>query len=744
MFNKHKFHVLKNAFNYIDLENNDKLQSKIDFKNYKCLVLDTESCTKVENDNTGAKIYGWGLGCIYTDHMIYGQNLVQLMDTFKMLYKKDKLILRPSVRKNRKTKSYPKQVYTTLTIAIHNLKWDFEFFKYVLSDLGYSYLPAHIMHTKDYQKAVTQREDKTYHIVQNNGVVYGAEVFTDKVETIKNRDGSLTDICLRLDFFDFAKIVVDSVENFPKYLNKGTVNEMFYKMKQAYDYKTYRHDNHIQDMLELRYQYNDIYMLRKVIEEYYIKIMLNGNIDDMEHFRTQSSIAFNNLKKKTFTNTDDYNKEYREYFELDKKTSFEHTRKRLERESYKGGFTHCGSLYLGKDIKKRGCSLDINSSYPHKMASELLPYGRPIKGKYHEVPQIDKDNQVFLIEVGFDYVEPKSSRSQLEVFKIGAENIKPLSKIVGDVSGQEYFYTNITKDRKVVPVYAQIKDSHLTSNYQMVITSAEYDFFIKNYNFGTFNKDKDGFIIDRELTFNGLEIGESLIYKAEREKMKPFVDYYTEQKIYNKKIGNTSLTQSAKTNLNSSYGKFGTKVIKEERDMIFNQKQGVYKWTSLEGGEYEGQEYYYPMASFITSYGRLMLWKAIVYAIGVENFIYCDTDSIYCFLGKHEVIRRMRKQGFIIDPYILGGWDIESNFDRFKAIGQKKYMYHSIDYKKGHCKGNQIRCCGLPKIAQEEISKQGFEEFYLGKEVEGKLAKVCVNGGALLLEVKFKLQKINW
>lgn len=150
------------------------------------------------------------------------------------------------------------------------------------------------------------------------------------------------------------------------------------------------------------------------------------------------------------------------------------------------------------------------------------------------------------------------------------------------------------------------------------------------------------------------------------------------------------------------------------------------------------------MASFITSYGRLMLWKAIVYAVGVENFIYCDTDSIYCFLPKNKLITRMQRQGFLIHPYTLGGWDIESNFDRFKAIGQKKYMYHSIDYKKGKCKGNQIRCCGLPKKAQEEVAKEGFEEFHLGKEIEGKKAKVCVYGGCLLKEVKFQLNLISW
>lgn len=743
MFNKHKFHVLKNSFSIEEYR-------KVDFKNFSCLVMDTESCTRKENDYTGAKVYGWGLGALYSDHMIYGETLDEMLSTFKNLFESNYNILKPSVKKNRKTKKYPSIIYVKLPVAIHNLKWDMEFFKYALGELGYCYKKAEIQTlvggSQLEQKAVVVQEEKTFHIVQNNGVVYGAEIFLPTSFQKKNKDGSKTDIGLCLDFFDFAKIVVDKVENFPKYLNKGSVDSMFYKMKEQYDYSKFREDGHKQSMLELRYQYNDIYMLRKVIEEYYINTLLEGEIDKINKFRTQSSIAFDKLKQKTFAYAgEDYNKEYRNYFELDFRTSFEKTRKRIEKESYKGGFTHVSSLYLNRDIRRRGCSLDINSSYPHKMDAELLPYGRPKKGDYGVIPIINKEEQVYLVECGFDFVKPKSKKSELEVFKIGADNIKNLSPIVGNVSGQEYFYTNI-KDDKVIDVYQEVKGSRLECNYKMVITSAEYEFLVENFDFGCYERDGWDILDTDELEFKGMEIGEVLIYKAERHKMRPFVEYYTKQKIYNKKIGNSSLTQSAKTILNSSYGKFGTKTEKEEKDLVFNPKQNIYQWQKQEDGKYEGKEYYYPMASFITSYGRLMLWKAIVYCIGVENFIYCDTDSIYCFLPKNIAIKRMKKYGFLIHPYILGGWDVESSFDRFKAIGQKKYMYHSIDYKKSKntCKGNQIRCCGLPKEAQEEIAKQGFNEFYLGKEVDGKKARVCVYGGCLLLDVKFKLNAIAW
>lgn len=743
MFSKHKLHVLKNSFNVDEV-------SKVDFKNYTCLVFDTESCTRKENDNSGAKVYGWGLGALYTDHMIYGQTLEQFLECINNLFIANYKLLQPKINKDRKTKKYPELSYVKIPMSVHNLKWDIEFFKYTLLELGYNYQKANIITRKVNghieQQARTHSEEKTFHIVQNNGVVYGCEIFLPCCKQKKNRDGSITDIGVCLDIFDFAKIVVDSVENFPKYINKGVVDEMFFKMKGQYDYSSFREDGHIQTMLELRYQYNDIYMLRKIMEEYYIKTLLDGEVEKINKFRTQSSIAFHKLKQKTFAYAgEDYEKAYREYFELDLSTSFENTRKRIEKESYKGGYTHCSPLYLGKDVRRRGCSIDINSSYPHKMAVELLPYGRPKKGVRGEIPKINNENQVYIVECGFDYVKPKTKKSNLEIFKIGAANIKSLSTIVGNVSGQEYFSTNI-KDGKVVNVYQEVKGSCLECNYKMVITNKEYEFMCKYYDFGCYERDGWDIVDSDNLEFKGMEIGEVLIYKAERHKLRPFVEFYTNQKIENKKIGNVSLTQAAKTIQNSSYGKFGSKTEKEEKDLIFNAKQNIYQWSRTEEGKYTSKEYYYPMASFITSYGRLMLWNTIIECVGVENFIYCDTDSIYCFITKNKLIRKLNEFGFIVDPYILGGWDVESNFDRFKAIGQKKYMYHSIDYKKekNTSKGNQIRCCGLPKSAQDLVAEQGFDEFNLGKEVDGKKQKVCVYGGCLLLDVKYKLNYISW
>lgn len=708
-----------------------------DFKNWDCLIFDTESCEKTEGKNIDAKVYGWGLGSVNSKDMIYGQTIEQFITCITDKFETDYDILKPKFTKNRKTKKYPVEKYISIPIAIHNLKWDIEFIKYSLEELGFKYEMATLTSVNNiyekYTKAVTVKKEKTYHITQCEGVVYGAEIYLPLNIEQRHRDGSITKVGLCLDLMDTAKIIVDKVENFPDYLSKK-VWDIYYKLNEKYDYSSFRKEGHIQTDLELRYQYNDIYMLREVVEQFYINTLLEGDKIGKGR-RTASSIAFHELKKITF-GEENTEKLYREYFELDKRTSFESDRKRIEKQSYKGGYTHASNLYLGKDITRNGCSIDINSSYPHKMKDMLLPYGRPRKYTYGEIPYIDKEKQVYLIEVGFDYVRPKRKEYELEIFKIGSANIKELSKIVGNVSGQEYFYTNIIND-EVIDIKQELKGSKLKSGYKQVLTNVEFDFWNKYFEFGHYSYDDEGFILNSDISFNGLEIGEVLIYKAEKGRCGNFVDYYTKEKIENKKKGNKSLTAKAKLMLNSAYGKFGSKTEKQEKQLIKNNK-GVYVWGRVAGYDYESKEYYIPYASFITAYGRLMLQKNIIESIGVENFIYCDTDSIYCFLQEKEVIKNMENNGEILDKYILGGWDIESNFDRFKCLGQKKYMYHK---EKG---GNELKCCGLPEDARKTIAKQGFDEFRLDKEVEGKKQKVCVQGGCLLLNVKFKLNKISW
>ena len=742
---KHLEIVKKNSLSIQNYKLNDFL--------FECLIFDTESCTNeyvdVKNStpeeiaNKGAKVYGWGLGCTRSEKMIYGQTLEEFIELMPKLFEKYiNLFGIDKIKKGKK--GYPSHKFIKIPMAVHNLAWDIDFFKYVLPKMGFNYRMGLLqnVYTKgvNYQSCVDVEEEKTYHIIQADNIVYGCNIYFPFTHEVKNKDGSITKVGLCLDMFDSYKIIATGESNFNKYVNG--IDEMFYKLSEEYDYDAYRPDGHIQTELELRYQYNDIYMLRAVIEQFYIDGLCDG-VMPKNGMRTASSIAFKKLKEMTF-GEDKTEELYNNYFEINQLTRFEGTRKRMEIASYGGGFTHASNLYLNKHMKRNGCSLDINSSYPSQMAYKVFPYGKPVLGEYGVIPSINEEDQCFLIEVGFDYVKPKTDKDKLSIFKIGASNSVALKPIVGNISGQEYFMTNILNN-EVIPVYHELQGSYLNANYKVVLTNVELDFWLKHYDFGTLEVDDFGCVIEnQELKFNGLEIGEVLIYKAERGKFRGFVEYFTEMKVENKKKGNIPLTNQAKLFLNSAYGKFGTKQAKTEKDLILDEN-GLYVFTSDNEITYEGKEFYRPYASFVTAYGRLQLWNVIINAVGVENFIYCDTDSIYCFREEKDLIKDMEKIGQKVDKTILGMWDVETHFNEFKVLGQKKYMYNNIDLNKdGNQKGINLKCCGLPHDARKIICNEGFDAFYIGKEVTGKKQKKKVVGGNLLLDAKFKIKKIMW
>lgn len=759
--NKHLSHVLEHSVYCKE----SFIEKTKDF-DYKVLIFDTESCSKYRGSQKDAKVYSWGLGCTGSDNMIYGLDLNHFLKTMYVLsdlhFHKQGF---KSIKKGKK--GYPKEHYIKLPVAVHNLAWDVEFIKYFLHSQGFEYNMAEIVPNYKpylYYSAKTINKPMTYHIVQSDGQVYNCEIVLPFRHQKVNKDGSVTEVAYIIDMFDTLKIMNTSIDKIGAF-TKG-MDDMFNKMSEDYDYNLYREPGHKPTNLELRYLYNDIYRLKRAVEDFYIKILEDYDLPITK--RTASSIAFEVLKKMTWSDLGkQYNKGYKQYFEIDEVTSFEPIRKRMESKSYGGGYTHLNHLYVDKPVFGQGGSIDINSSYPHKMDSCLLPYGKPISIINGSVPKFN-DNQVGIIEIGFDFVKPKKKEYNLPVFKIGAVNSKSLRQIYGDISGNEYFATNI-KNGKVINVYhclyEDVEETGLEANYQLCITSKEYEFFIKHFDFGCFGD-------NGEIEFNGLEIGNVLTYKAEVGKVSKFVQHFTKMKVLYK--GRTAeqiaedickdenyyrdiltdeevkqaldegvqpdpvLVAFAKLCLNSSYGKFGTKTHKMESNIYFD-KNGLVKTTTAsdpESIEYDTMEFYRPFASFVTSYGRLHLWNTIIYAIGVDNFLYCDTDSIYFRRDVEEVISDMKRIGQKLDKAILGCWDLETRFDGFKGLGQKKYMVHLIQGK------YKVKCCGLPHDAQNIIAKQGFSWFFLGKEVEGKKQKTKVVGGALLKNVKYKIQKV--
>lgn len=318
----------------------------------------------------------------------------------------------------------------------------------------------------------------------------------------------------------------------------------------------------------------------------------------------------------------------------------------LMRKFYSGGFTQFNPLYHNKVFDKKGFSIDINSSYPWAM-TQPLPYGELLE----EVPENTKNYLTYCV-VKMSY-KIKSKYINFICLKNKTDK-----KVRYSMHGSGEFYFLLEE----LEFYKKI--------YDIEITEIKY-------------------LYARCFTF-----------------LKPFIDEYYHLKSEADANGQAALKTTYKLLLNSLYGSFAKKAIypmgiwmeKRFYDALKNNElDGLYdeknkKWNAktfkqlnipnmdLFCVEMEKEEKpkSFPnmlIGATITAYSRLKLLNAI-FEIGVDKFVYCDTDSIFC-LGKKENLPSSIK----LDDYELGAWKVEFEFNKGKILGAKRYVFENENHK---------------------------------------------------------------
>lgn len=133
--------------------------------------------------------------------------------------------------------------------------------------------------------------------------------------------------------------------------------------------------------------------------------------------------------------------------------------------------------------------------------------------------------------------------------------------------------------------------------------------------------------------------------------------------------------------LNSPYGKFAEGQIKNRWKIQYENKM-IFK----KDGEEVVECGYLPVGIFITSYARVFLLESIN-KIGMENFVYCDTDSIHF---KGDIPDNLE-----MDDYEMGKWKVENHFKRAYYIRAKRYCG---EYYEGDELKLKIACAGIKKV----------------------------------------------
>lgn len=237
------------------------------------------------------------------------------------------------------------------------------------------------------------------------------------------------------------------------------------------------------------------------------------------------------------------------------------------RLTYYGGITQVNPQHQNKLLVVNGISIDINSSYPHKMKELALPYGRPIEIKTDDY-QMKKDYIDFL-EV---YISVKLKENKVPcIFKSKGQYV------------DQGFYTE----------YSGI----------LHLTSIDLETYMDSYD-----------IID-------FKVLRGLRFKTSKGFFDSYMDRFLQGKTDSKLAGNDFEYLLNKIMMNALSGKFGQNPHHLEENV---HSDGSIKF----GEETISEPYYTPLIAAVTAYGRQQL-VTTGNKLGFNIIAYMDTDSLY-------------------------------------------------------------------------------------------------------------------
>lgn len=173
------------------------------------------------------------------------------------------------------------------------------------------------------------------------------------------------------------------------------------------------------------------------------------------------------------------------------------------------------------------------------------------------------------------------------------------------------------------------------------------------------------------------------VFKSKAGIFREYLEYWTEKKESSEK-GSLEYT-SAKLMINSLYGRFALAPETEDNELEFVEELDDWDWISTDTLN-EDSDAYLPYAMFITSYARARLLENVM-AVGCDNVIHCDTDSVIHFGEPSEDVEHGEH---------LGTWGIESRPLEIYEGGFKRYI-EVLNPTITSPKDYAMACAGVPQ-----------------------------------------------
>lgn len=502
-----------------------------------------------------------------------------------------------------------------------------------------------------------------------------------------------------ITFFDSMKIFPISAEKVGK----------MYGIKKLYgdwNYNKYRDDTTEITPEEWAYVDHDVMIISRALADYRAR----GYMEN-----TQAAIAYNERLRRTYPHFNKLiakrlkNKDFdrfREAFPYDIEPLPFSLHKHLLL-AYFGGVSWLNPKFACLDLKHVH-SYDINSMYPDKMANFPLPVGQPI------ILESPDPNEAERILLNYDCV------------------IADVENLSITLKSPEHFPFLMFPTYEPGAVRMQGKIIACRNEYA-VLSNYDYKIMLSEYN------------------IHSCKITRIYAFRSKRGQYADFINFFMAQKIAADVVlsdpnasaedkQNAGVKRNiAKVMMNSSYGKDGTKLIRQHNETYYNETDDVLEQKLND--EIALPEYYLPSAIFICALSRFQLFSAAV--LVRDDFIYSDTDSIKVTDKGSEILTN--SPGFEIDAHKLGAWKYEGEYETARFVRQKTYSYTQDGER-------HYTVCGAPESVKASFK---IDDFLPGMEVtleqlhaegkEGRLKPVRVPGGVILEETGFHIAEVdNW
>ncbi len=359
----------------------------------------------------------------------------------------------------------------------------------------------------------------------------------------------------------------------------------------------------------------------------------------------------------------------------------------LHREAFRGGDTHSNLDYVDQIIKKAH-SKDEASAYIAAMMMDLFPMTAFFKVNVSTFMNRDMSEFAMIMEVRFVNIR---YRGNCGIPYVAAAKCR---KFTSDhlIDNGRILYANVL---------------------EAVITDIDYNIILSEY-------DYDDILIK--------EIWASH-YEPLSDKIKNKVmDYYRAKTLLKGNSEKFYEYNKSKNRLNSSFGCMVMRIDQAEVTYDDSTHEYLTKEPDLDevlGKFYKNRNNFlsYQHGVWITANSRLRLRK-MLHIVG-EDVLYCDTDSIK-YRGDHEEDFRKRNEILIQEALkagayaetakgeikYMGIWEDDGDYDEFKTLGAKKYVYRE---------GDEVTStiAGVNKEAGSKFFKEnGIEAFEIDTKIE--------------------------